>query len=100
MVTPLEVERIFREAGAFRAGHFVLASGKHSSHYLEKFQVLQWPVRTAALCGDIAEWARPLTPRTVAGPTTRGLIPAPAVARPMEARTGRGPDGRRQLPGG
>jgi len=86
MVTPLEVERIFREAGAFREGHFVLASGKHSSGYLEKFQVLQWPVRTAALCGDIAEWARPLTPRTVAGPTTGGIILAHEVARQMELR--------------
>jgi orotate phosphoribosyltransferase len=86
MVTPREVERIFREAGAFREGHFVLASGKHSSRYLEKFQVLQWPVRTAALCADIAEWARSLAPRTVAGPTTGGIILAHEVGRQMELR--------------
>jgi orotate phosphoribosyltransferase len=86
MVTPREVERIFREAGAFREGHFVLASGKHSPRYLEKFQVLQWPMRTAALCTDIAEWARSLAPRTVAGPTTGGIILAHEVARQMELR--------------
>jgi orotate phosphoribosyltransferase len=86
MVTPREVELIFREAGAFREGHFVLASGKHSSRYLEKFQVLQWPVRTAALCADIAQWARSLGPRTVAGPTTGGIILAHEVARQMELR--------------
>jgi orotate phosphoribosyltransferase len=86
MVTPRDVERIFREAGAFREGHFVLASGKHSSRYLEKFQVLQWPVRTAALCADIAEWARSLAPRTVAGPTTGGIILAHEVGRQMELR--------------
>ena len=86
MVTPREVERIFREAGAFREGHFVLASGKHSSWYLEKFQVLQWPVRTAMLCADIAEWARSLAPRTVAGPTTGGIILAHEVARQLELR--------------
>lgn len=86
MVTPREVERVFREAGAFREGHFVLASGKHSSRYLEKFQVLQWPERTAALCADIAEWARSLAPRTVAGPTTGGIILAHEVARQMELR--------------
>ena len=86
MVTPHEVELIFREAGAFRDGHFVLASGKHSSGYLEKFQVLQWPVRTAALCADIAEWARSHAPRTVAGPTTGGIILAHEVARQMELR--------------
>jgi len=86
MVTPREVERIFREAGAFREGHFVLASGKHSSRYLEKFQVLQWPVRTAMLCADIAQWARSLAPRIVAGPTTGGIILAHEVARQLELR--------------
>jgi len=86
MVTPREVERIFHEAGAFREGHFVLASGKHSPGYLEKFQVLQWPVRTAMLCADIAEWARSLAPRTIAGPTTGGIIIAHEVGRQMELR--------------
>jgi orotate phosphoribosyltransferase len=86
MVTPREVERIFREAGALREGHFALASGLHSARYLEKFQVLQWPIRTAALCAAIAEWARPLEPRTIAGPTTGGIILAHEVARQMELR--------------
>jgi len=103
MVTPREVERVFTEAGAFREGHFVLASGKHSPSYLEKFQVLQWPARTAALCADIAEWARSLAPRTVAGPTTGGIILAHEVARQMDLRavyaeraeTGRGREFRR-----
>ena len=86
MATPREVERVFREAGAFREGHFVLASGRHSPRYLEKFQVLQWPVRTAALCADIAAWARELGPATVAGPTTGGIILAHEVARQLELR--------------
>jgi orotate phosphoribosyltransferase len=86
MITPREVERMFREAGAFREGHFVLASGKHSSRYLEKFQVLQWPAHTVVLCADIAEWARELGPRTVAGPTTGGIILAHEVARQMDLR--------------
>ena len=86
MVTPREVEQIFRDAGAFREGHFVLSSGKHSSRYLEKFQVLQWPARTTALCADIAEWSRELGPGTIAGPTTGGIILAHEVARQMELR--------------
>jgi orotate phosphoribosyltransferase len=87
MVTPREVELMFTEAGAFREGHFVLASGRHSPGYLEKFQVLQWPARTAALCADIAQWARALAVRTVAGPTTGGIILAHEVARQMELRS-------------
>jgi len=76
-----EVEAIFRSAGALRDGHFVLASGKHSARYLEKFQVLQWPRQTERLCAAIVEAARPYDPRTVAGPTTGGIILAHEVAR-------------------
>jgi orotate phosphoribosyltransferase len=86
MVTPTEVERVFRESGALRDGHFVLASGKHSALYLEKFQVLQWPKQTERLCADIAEWARGIEPRTIAGPTTGGIILAHEVARQLELR--------------
>jgi len=86
MATPREVEQIFRDAGAFREGHFVLSSGRHSARYLEKFQVLQWPVRTTALSADIAQWSRDLGPTTIAGPTTGGIILAHEVARQMELR--------------
>src|SRR5712692_1631085 len=57
VITPDDVERIFRNANAFRDGHFVLASGKHSPRYLEKFQVLQWPQETERLCGTRAVYA-------------------------------------------
>ena len=86
MIEPGEVERVFRDAGAFREGHFVLASGKHSPKYLEKFQVLQWPNETEKLCGAIAERVRALRPDTVAGPTTGGIILAHEVARQLGLR--------------
>lgn len=85
-VTSDEVREIFREAGAFQEGHFVLASGRHSPKYLEKFQVLQWPDRTEKLCASIAERARKLGAETVAGPTTGGIILAHEVARQMGLR--------------
>ncbi|MDE3103178.1 MAG: orotate phosphoribosyltransferase [Chloroflexota bacterium] len=84
--TPKEVERTFREAGAFLEGHFVLSSGRHSPKYLEKFQVLQWPARTEALSGAIAERVRGLGIETVAGPTTGGIILAHEVARQLGTR--------------
>lgn len=86
MIGPDQVERIFREAGALRDGHFALASGKHSARYLEKFQVLQWPAQTERLCGAIAEIARDLGVDTVAGPTTGGIILAHEVARQLGKR--------------
>ena len=81
-----DVERVFRESGALREGHFILASGRHSSLYLEKFQVLQHPADTERLCGAIAMWARSLGVDSVAGPTTGGIILAHEVARQLGVR--------------
>jgi len=81
-----EVERVFRESGALREGHFILASGRHSPLYLEKFQVLQHPVETERLCAAIASWAKALDIETVAGPTTGGIILAHEVARQLGVR--------------
>lgn len=85
-ITPAEVEEVFRAAGAFLEGHFVLSSGRHSPRYLEKFQVLQWPERTERLCAAIAERARDLRIETVAGPTTGGIILAHEVGRQLGVR--------------
>lgn len=81
-----DVERVFRESGALREGHFILASGRHSPLYLEKFQVLQHPAETERLCAAIASWAKSLDVETVAGPTTGGIILAHEVARQLGVR--------------
>ena len=85
-VSAADVEQLFRESGAFLEGHFVLASGRHAARYLEKFQVLQWPQRTALLCAAIAEHARALDVATVAGPTTGGIILAHEVGKQLGVR--------------
>ena len=53
-IATADVERVFRDSGALREGHFILASGRHSPLYLEKFQVLQRPAETERLCSAIA----------------------------------------------
>ena len=85
-ITSSDVERVFRDSGALREGHFILASGRHSPLYLEKFQVLQHPAETERLCSAIAAWARSLEVDTVAGPTTGGIILAHEVARQLGVR--------------
>ena len=79
-------ERLLRDAGAILYGHFQLASGRHSSVYVEKFRLLEQPVQTEALSRMIAEWARPLRPQLVAGPTTGGIIISYEVARLLGVR--------------
>jgi orotate phosphoribosyltransferase len=81
-----DVERVFRDSGALREGHFILASGRHSPLYLEKFQVLQHPVETERLCAALASWAKTRDVETVAGPTTGGIILAHEVARQLGVR--------------
>ncbi|MDE3111614.1 MAG: orotate phosphoribosyltransferase [Chloroflexota bacterium] len=85
-MTPKEVEDVFRSSGAFLEGHFVLASGRHSPKYLEKFQVLQWPAKTEALCATIVERVRAFEAETVAGPTTGGVVLAHEVGRQLGTR--------------
>jgi orotate phosphoribosyltransferase len=85
-IASTEVERVFRDSGALREGHFILASGRHSALYLEKFQVLQHPAETERLCAAMASWARSLGVDTVAGPTTGGIILAHEVARQLDLR--------------
>src|SRR5919201_5591559 len=85
-ILPSEVERVFRDAGALRDGHFILSSGRHSPRYLEKFQVLQSPRDTERLASGIVDWARDSEVETVAGPTTGGIILAHEVARQLGAR--------------
>ncbi len=74
-------EKLLRQAGALLEGHFQLASGKHSSLYVEKFRLLERPPQTEELCRMIAAWARSLSPQLVAAPTTGGIIVSYEVAR-------------------
>lgn len=82
-----EAERLLRQAGALLEGHFQLSSGKHSPLYVEKFRLLERPPQTGALCQMIADWARPLAPEVVAGPTTGGIIVSYEVARRLGLRS-------------
>src|SRR5438132_11454439 len=81
-----DVESVFRDSGALREGHFLLASGRHCPLYLEKFQVLQHPAETERLCSASGGWATSLAADTVAGPTTGGVILAHEVGRQLGAR--------------
>jgi orotate phosphoribosyltransferase len=87
----LRTEALFRSSGAFRAGHFLLKSGRHGDAYVEKFQVLQDPAATSELCGFIAAHGRggdgEAIVDLVAGPTTGGIILAFEAARQLGVRS-------------
>jgi orotate phosphoribosyltransferase len=83
----VEVEEIFQKSGAILKGHFLLASGLHSSIYWEKFQVLQYPNYTEQLCHKISTHFQMQGIQVVAGPTTGGIILAFEVARQLGVRS-------------
>ncbi|MDT8324820.1 MAG: orotate phosphoribosyltransferase [Bacteroidota bacterium] len=81
-----EILDIFKQSGAFLEGHFVLTSGLHSPHYVEKFRVLEYPGLTAQLCADFAEMYQDEKANVVLGPATGGIILAHETARQLGVR--------------
>jgi orotate phosphoribosyltransferase len=75
-----------KTAGALKNGHFLLASGKHSNRYVEKFDLLRQPTETVVACAGFAEQFRDAGIDVVAGPTTGGIILAFETARQMGVR--------------
>jgi orotate phosphoribosyltransferase len=69
--------------GALKRGHFLLASGRHSDVYLEKFDLLRNPRATERVCGGFVEAFRDTGIDIVVGPTTGGILLAFETARQM-----------------
>jgi len=81
-----EIESLLRQVGAVLDGHFLLASGRHSPLYVEKFRLLEQPLHTERLCRLIADHFRPQGVQLVAAPTTGGIILSYEVARQLDVR--------------
>jgi orotate phosphoribosyltransferase len=79
----VDLGKLLEDSGAILRGHFLLASGRHSDVYFEKFRVLEQPQVLSALCAEIAEHYKGKGIELVAGPTTGGIIIAFEVARLM-----------------
>jgi orotate phosphoribosyltransferase len=79
----IDLERLFFESGALKEGHFLLASGRHSDRYLEKFDLLRNPVATSqvleSLAAELSEWEIDV----IVGPTTGGILLAFELARQL-----------------
>ncbi len=86
LLSPAEVELALKESGALLEGHFLLASGRHSQFYIEKFRLLEQPRLTSKLCAEIARRFERDGIETVVGPVTGGIILAFEVARILGAR--------------
>jgi orotate phosphoribosyltransferase len=82
-MTKQEILQILKDSNALLEGHFILTSGLHSPHYIEKFRILEQPKLTEQLCQDIAENFKNESVTVVVGPMTGGIILAYEVARQL-----------------
>ena len=85
-MTEHEVYDLLVETGAILTGHFSLTSGRHSPHYVEKFNVLQHPEMTEKLCKAMAENFKDAKIETVVGPVTGGIILAHETGKALGTR--------------
>ena len=81
MMTEQEVKQLLIDTQAILEGHFLLTSGLHSPMYVEKFNVLQHPKYTEALCKELAERFRDQNVELVIGPMTGGILLAHEVGK-------------------
>lgn len=78
-----ELVGLFAEVGALLDGHFLLASGRHSDRYVEKFALLRWPRRVEAVCRALLARLPWREIDVVVGPTTGGVLLAFECARQL-----------------
>ncbi|MBI2435134.1 MAG: orotate phosphoribosyltransferase [Candidatus Hydrogenedentes bacterium] len=85
-MTDQEVIEVFRQAGALLEGHFIYASGRHGSKFLQAARVLQFPEHTERLCRALAQRFLQDSVELVVGPATGGIILAYETARHLHCR--------------
>ena len=79
----IDLEQLFFESGALKEGHFLLASGRHSDKYLEKFDLLRNPVATSQALEPLAALLADWDIAVIVGPTTGGILLAFELARQL-----------------
>ncbi len=73
-----------KRVGALKQGHFVLASGRHSDQYVEKFDLLRQPQASEAACRELIRILGEYRDvDLIAGPTTGGILLAFEIGRQL-----------------
>jgi len=85
----MNIEQIYKDANALLDGHFLLASGNHSSRYLQSAKVLEYPKKAALLTDALAKMIRQngLKVDTVCAPALGGVLAGYELARSLDVRS-------------
>ncbi len=80
---------ILQKVGAFRTGHFVLTSGRHSESYILKDAMYAYTKETSQVCREMAERFSDANIEAVIGPAIGAAILAQWVAHHLGDMTGK-----------
>ena len=85
----MNVEQVYKDANALLDGHFLLASGNHSSRYLQSAKVLEYPKKAAHLTDALAKMIREagIEVDTVCAPALGGVLAGYELARSLDVRS-------------
>ncbi len=85
----MNVEQVYKDANALLDGHFLLASGNHSSRYLQSAKVMEYPKKAAELTDALAEMIREngIEVDTVCAPALGGVLTGYELARSLDVRS-------------
>lgn len=81
----MNLEEIYKKAGAYLEGHFLLSSGKHSAYYLQSAKVLQDPKIAELLAKELAKIIKKskIEIDMVCSPALGGIIAGHELARAL-----------------
>lgn len=85
----MNIEQEYLEAEALLEGHFLLASGNHSSRYLQSAKVLEDPKRAERICQALAKEIidSGIKVDTVCAPALGGVLAGYELARALGVRS-------------
>ena len=85
----MNVEQVCKDANALLDGHFLLASGNHSSRYLQSAKVMEYPKKAAMLTDALAVMIRDagIEVDTVCAPALGGVLTGYELARSLDVRS-------------
>jgi len=85
----MNVEQVYKDANALLDGHFLLASGNHSSRYLQSAKVMEYPKQAALLTDALATMIKEagIEVDTVCAPALGGVLTGYELARSLDVRS-------------
>jgi orotate phosphoribosyltransferase len=85
----MNVEQVYKDANALLDGHFLLASGNHSSRYLQSAKVMEYPKKAALLTDALASMIKDagIAVDTVCAPALGGVLTGYELARSLDVRS-------------